>query len=318
MLTSIIDFILFKVFHLDPSLRLAQSLHFFIYDSIKIILMLFVMISVIGFLRTYVAPSKVKYWLSSKHPVIGYTAAALFGSLTPFCSCSSIPIFLSFLEVGVPLGVTLCFLITSPLINEYLVLLMASYFGIKITIFYVLSGLVIGITSGMILGRMNLEKYLEKDLIKTGNNTDISYLTFRSRFLYGITEAVRIVKKLWKWILLGIGIGALIHNFVPDDLIHSVVSAGGVFTVPLAVIMGVPLYGNCAAIVPIALVLFKKGVPLGAALALMMAISALSLPEAVILRRAMKLRLITIFFLVVALGIIFTGYLFNLLETLIL
>lgn len=318
MLQVVVDWFVYSVLSLSADSRLAQSLNFFIYDSIKIALLLFVMIAVIGFLRTYIPQHKVKKWLTGKRKGVGNLMASLFGAVTPFCSCSSIPIFLGFLEAGIPLGITFSFLITSPLVNEYLVVLMLGFFGWKITLLYVISGILIGVVSGLILGSMKLEKYLVKDLItKRENIKEIVYKKVKGRILFGINEANSIVKKLWIWILVGVGIGAAIHNYVPSEFIQGIISKGGIFTVPIAALLGVPMYGSCAAIVPIAVVLFNKGIPLGTALVFMMATAALSLPEAVILRRAMKLKLILIFFGVVTLAIIFTGYLFNLLQTLI-
>lgn len=307
-----------NLFNLVPESRLAESLTFFIYDSIKILILLFVMITIAGFLRTYLSQEKLKNWLNKSKSIVAHFVASLFGALTPFCSCSSIPIFLSFLETGIPLGITFSFLITSPLVNEYLVVLMWGFFGWKITFAYIISGILIGIIAGMVLGKMKLEKHLVKDLVsknkKSKKTKEISYNTFNDRFRFGINEALSITKKLWLWILVGVAIGAIIHNYVPEAAIHAIISKGGIFTVPIAAIIGVPMYGSCAAIVPIALVLFEKGIPLGTALAFMMATSALSFPEAIILRRAMKLKLILIFFGVVTLGIIITGYLFNVLQ----
>ncbi|MBR9699582.1 permease [Candidatus Woesearchaeota archaeon] len=314
MLQRIVDWIVYSVLGLHPEMRWVESLHFFIYDSIKILLLLFVMIFIIGFLRTYLPQTKVKKWISGKRYGVGNVTASFFGAVTPFCSCSSIPIFISFLEAGVPLGVTFSFLITSPLVNEYLVVLMLGFFGWKITLAYVISGILIGTISGLILGRMKLEKYLVKDLISGKRAKDIVYDRIKKRVAFGFNEAISIIKKLWLWILIGVGIGAIIHNYVPAEVIQSIVSKGGIFAVPIAVLLGVPLYGSCAAIVPVAVVLFQKGVPLGTALAFMMAVSALSFPEAIILRRAMKLKLIAIFFGVVAIAIILTGYIYNLLQ----
>jgi len=315
MLQAIIDWCLDQ-FGIDASSRLAQSLNFFIFDSIKIILLLLVLITIIGFLRTYIPRHKIKKWLSGGKAGVGNFFAALFGAATPFCSCSSIPIFIGFLEAGIPLGIAFSFLITSPMINEYLAVLMLGFFGWKITLAYILFGIFIGIAAGMILGKMKLEKYLAKDLTakKASLGKEIKYDDIESRVRFGFGESISIIKKLWIWILIGVGIGAIIHNYIPEAAIQSIISKGGYFTVPIAVLLGVPMYGSCAAIVPIAIVLFQKGVPIGTALAFMMAVSALSLPEAVILRRAMKLKLILIFFGVVAAGIMLIGYLFNFLQ----
>jgi len=315
MLQIITDWLVGSVFGLNPASRLAHSLNFFIYDSVKILLLLFFMIAIIGFLRTYLPQRKVKKWLSGMKMGLGNLSASLFGAVTPFCSCSSIPIFLGFLEAGIPLGVTFSFLITSPLINEYLVVLMWGFFGWKITLAYVISGILIGTLSGIILGKMKLEKHLVKDIIaKNSEIKDVRHEGMKSRVSFGINESVSILKKLWIWVLVGVGIGAIIHNYVPQEVIQRIINAGGIFTVPIATALGVPMYGSCAAIVPIAVVLFQKGIPLGTALAFMMATAALSLPEAIILRRAMKLKLIAIFFGIVTLAIIFTGYMLNALQ----
>lgn len=298
---------------IDTSKALGGALHFFIYDTIKILLLLFVMISLIGILRSYLPRQRIKKILSGRRQGMGNLMASLFGTITPFCSCSSIPIFMGFLEAGVPIGVTFSFLITSPLVNEYLVVLMLGFFGLKITALYVLFGVLVGVLGGIVLGRLNPEKYIEKDF-KATNQRDKVYKNFKERIHFGVNEAAGIIKKLWLWILLGVGIGAIIHNLVPESFVSNILNSGGILTIPLAVILGVPFYANCAAILPVANALFQKGLSLGTALAFMMATSALSLPEAIILRRAMKLKLIAMFFGIVTLGIIAVGFLFNLAE----
>lgn len=315
MLQLIVNWLTYVVLKLAPGSKLGAAINFFIYDSIKIMLLLFVMISVIGFMRSFILREKVKAWITERKSLANFFAS-LFGAVTPFCSCSSIPIFISFLEAGIPLGVTFSFLVTSPLINEYLVVLMLGFFGWKITLAYVTSGMAIGIISGIILGKMNLEKHLEKDILAVSieESCEVKCKGIKQRVAFGINEAICIVKKLWFWVLIGVGLGAIIHNYVPQNTVQVIIAKTGVFSVPLATLLGVPMYGSCAAIVPIAVVLFQKGFPLGTALAFMMAVAALSLPEAIMLRRAMKLRLIAIFFGITTLGIIFTGYLFNLLQ----
>ncbi len=290
--------------------HLLEALRFFIIDSIKILFLLFAMIFVVGVLRTYINQKKLKKLTRGKYGV-GNLFASLFGTITPFCSCSSIPLFWGFLEAGIPLGTSLSFLITSPLVNEFVVVLMLATFGWKITLAYVISGVLIGTLAGIILGKMKLEKYLVKDMIK--QDKEKKYYTFKERFHFGLHEAVDIIKKLWLWVLAGVALGAIIHNLVPQDFFVSLVGRGGLWTVPLAIIVGVPLYGSAAALVPVAEALFAKGIPLGTTLAFIMSIAALSFPEAVILRRAMKLKLIGIFFGVVAIGILITGILFNVL-----
>lgn len=316
MLQLTVDWLVYSCLGFDADSMLGGVVNFFLYDSVKILLLLFFMIAAIGFIRTYISQNKIKEWIARKG-VFGNLFASFFGSITPFCSCSSIPIFLSFLEAGIPLGVTFSFLITSPLINEYLVIIMLGFFGWKITLFYVLSGITIGVISGIILGRMGLEKYLVKGLVIEDKQAlkERVYKSIKERILFGIDEAKSITKKLWLWVLLGVGIGSVIHNYVPQETMQFIISKAGPFSVPIAAILGVPMYGSCAAIVPIAVVLFRKGVPLGTALAFMMATAALSFPEAVILRRAMKLQLIAIFFGVTTVAIIITGYLFNMLQS---
>jgi hypothetical protein len=315
MLQETIDWLLYSAAGLDKSLPAAQALNFFIYDSVKIMLLLFAMITFIGFLRTYISSSQMKKIVGKKSGIFGNLAASVFGAITPFCSCSSIPMFMGFLKSGVPVGVTFSFLITSPIINEYLVVLMLGFFGWKITAAYVLSGIIIGTLCGIALGRMGVEKDIRKEFkaCKTSGR-EAKFRSLKQRIEFGVRESVSIIQRLWLWILVGVGIGAFIHNFIPQQAIESAVGATGIFAVPMAVLIGVPMYGSCAAIVPIAVALFQKGVPIGTALAFMMAVSALSLPEAVILKRVMKNRLLLLFFGIVTLGIIITGYVFNFLQ----
>ena len=311
MLNELINQLVYEWIGMDAESTFAAAVHFFLYDTIKIFLLLTVMIFAIGVIRTWLPEHRLKTWMS-KGGMWGNFVAALFGAITPFCSCSSIPIFISLLKAGVPLGVTFSFLITSPIINEYLVILMASEFGVPVTIAYVGSGLLIGTATGAILGKMNLRKYLEADILESAHaNNGVIEHTFKTRIRYGIDEAVSVIKQIWLWVFVGIAIGAFIHNYVPQETIHRLMEATGIFSVPIATTLGVPMYGSCAAIVPIAVVLFQKGIPLGTALAFMMAMAALSLPEAIMLRRTMKLQLIGIYFGITTLAIIFTGYLLN-------
>jgi len=313
VLLKLADWLIYGLFGLEKGVHYADAIHFFIYDLMKIFLLLSVLIFLIGVVRTYLPEEKLKNWMS-KGGLFGNFVAALFGAITPFCSCSSIPLFISFLKAGAPLGVTFSFLITSPLINEYLVILMFGTFGLKVTMLYVAFGMVMGIAAGAIIGKMRLEGHLEEDLVKSSSvNQDSSKsLTFQDRIKFGWDEATSIIRKIWVWIFVGVGIGALIHNYVPQESIHAVMEKTGIWSVPIATILGVPLYGSCAAIVPVAVVLFEKGIPLGTALAFMMAMAALSLPEAIMLRRVMKLSLIGIFFGITTGAIIISGYLMNL------
>lgn len=311
MLLEFTDLLIYRWAGLDPESRLGGSVHFFVYDTVKIFLLLAVMIFTIGVVRTWLPEHKLRRWMG-RGGVGGNFVAALFGAITPFCSCSSIPIFISLLKAGVPLGVTFSFLITSPIINEYLVIIMAGEFGVPITIAYVASGLLIGTLAGALLGRMKLGHFLEKDIIASAHeDNEVVEHTWRTRLRFGWDEAASVIRQIWIWVLVGVGIGAFIHNYVPQDAIHSLMDATGLFSVPIATVLGVPMYGSCAAIVPIAVVLFEKGIPLGTALAFMMAMAALSLPEAIMLRRVMRLGLIALYFGITTLAIIFTGYLLN-------
>ncbi|MDA0989494.1 MAG: permease [Verrucomicrobia bacterium] len=314
MLLKLTERLIYGWLGFDPESRLGGAVHFFVYDTFKIMLLLAVMIFAIGVVRTWLPEHKLRRWMG-RGGVSGNFVAALFGAITPFCSCSSIPIFISLLKAGAPLGVTFSFLITSPIINEYLVVLMASEFGVPITLAYVTSGLFIGTIAGSILGKLNLDHFLERDIIASANeNSEIVQHTWRTRLRFGWDEAIGVIRQIWIWVLVGVGIGAFIHNYVPQDTIHGLIDATGIFSVPLATLLGVPMYGSCAAIVPVAVVLFEKGIPLGTALAFMMAMAALSLPEAIMLRRVMRLGLIAIYFAVTTVAIIFTGYLLNALS----
>ncbi|MBU3666786.1 MAG: permease [Chthoniobacterales bacterium] len=314
MLLKFADLLVYRLGGFDPDSRLGGALHFFVHDSLKIFLLLAVMIFVIGVIRTWLPEDKLKRWMTGRG-VAGNFVAALFGAVTPFCSCSSIPIFISLLKAGAPLGVTFSFLITSPIINEYLAILMAAEFGLPITTAYVAGGLIIGTAVGALLGRLRLERYLESDLLQAPYEFKrAGKHTLASRLRFGWAEAVSVIRQIWLWVLVGVGVGAIIHNYVPQETIAGMVGAAGVLGVPIATIIGVPMYGSCAAIVPVAVVLFEKGIPLGTALAFMMAVSALSLPEAIMLRRVMRLPLIAIFFGVTTAAIILLGYMLNALS----
>lgn len=296
--------------------EIYNILSFFIYDTVKIFILLFVFIAFIGILRTYISNKTIESRLAKKG-FMPYFFASIFGAITPFCSCSSIPLFISFIKLKIPLGVTFAFLITSPLVNEYLVVLMFNFFGFKITALYVFFGMFLGIVCGVIISKLNMEKYIVEDIedVELSNELeDKKYANFYERIKFGLDEAIDIIKKLYLWIIVAVAIGALIHNYVPQEKVHNIISKLGFFSVPVAVSLGVPMYGSCAAILPIAAALFQKGIPLGTSLSFMMAVSALSLPEAIMLRRVIKLKLIAVFFAVTTLGIIVIGYIFNLVR----
>ena len=294
--------------------KLSEIITFFIKDFIEILILLFVMIFVVGILRTYVSKDKIKKKLSKKG-FLKYITASSFGVITPFCSCSSIPIFMSFIKSGAPLGVSFSFLATSPLVNEFVIAIMFGLFGWKITLAYILSGMLIGIISGIIIDKLKLEKYIYSDFTLNENKKEIKYKKFKQRLIFGLNEAKLIIKKLWIFIGIGVFIGAVIHNYVPTTLVENLMTKLGMFGVFFATILGIPMYGNGSAILPIVVELFNKGLPLGTVLAFMMSIVALSLPEAIILKKVMKPKLIGIYFGIVALGIVVIGYLFNILQS---
>ncbi|MBC2604016.1 permease [Puniceicoccus vermicola] len=310
MLLNAADWLVYGLLGIDPNTRFGGAVQFFVYDSMKIFLLLAGMIFIIGVLRTFLPERKLREWMG-RGGVWGNVIAAVFGAVTPFCSCSSIPIFIGFLRAGVPLGICFSFLITSPIINEYLVVLMAADFGIPITLVYVGSGLLIGVVAGFVLGKLKMEKHLEDEFAESSVPESRGPENFRERIRFAVGEVVGVIRAIWIWVLVGVAIGSFLHNYVPQETIHRWMEMTGVFSVPIATFLGVPLYGSCAAIVPVAVVLFEKGIPIGTALSFMMAMSALSLPEAVMLRRTMKLPLIALFFAITAGAIMATGYLLN-------
>jgi len=314
VLLRLTDLLVYQWAGLDPESRFGGAVHFFIYDTVKIFLLLAVMIFIIGVIRTFLPQHRLKQWMS-RGGIWSNFIASVFGAITPFCSCSSIPIFISLLKAEVPLGVTFSFLITSPIVNEYLVVLMVGEFGVPVTAAYVGSGLAIGTLVGALIGKLKLERHLESDITTAASTeADDARYTLGGRLRFGWNESAGVIKQIWLWVLVGVAIGAFIHNYVPQAWIQGMMQATGIFSVPIATVLGVPMYGSCAAIVPIAVVLFEKGIPLGTALAFMMAMAALSLPEAIMLRRTMRLPLIAVFFGVTTLAIILTGYLLNALE----
>ncbi len=306
------DWVTYALFSIAPKTPLADAVNFFIYDTIKILLLLIAIIFVVSIIRSFLPPEKIKGILSNKRSYVGNIIASVLGIVTPFCTCSAIPLFLGFVEAGVPLGVTFSFLVASPMINEVALVLLFGLFGWKITLLYIGSGLIIAILSGIIIGALHLEHLVvDFGLNKNGNQLELPKLTFKQRISYALDYTFGIVKKVWLFILIGIGIGAWIHGYVPMDFIVRYAGSGKWYAVPLATLIGIPLYSNAAGIIPLVSVLTEKGVSMGTTLAFMMAVTGLSLPEFLILKRVMKLKLIIIFATIVGLGIIFTGYLFN-------
>lgn len=298
--------------------QLGESLAFFFYDVPKLLLLLSGMIFLISLLQTFIDAQKVRAMIEKRGEGLGNLMAAFFGAVTPFCSCSSVPLFIGFVQVGIPLGITLTFLITSPLISEVAFVMLIGMFGWKIALLYLISGTTIGMVSGLILGRMKLERYVEGFVydIKPRSGVQIALeekLTWEERINRSAESTREIVSKIWLYVIVGIAIGAGIHGFVPQDALSGIMGKDVWWSVPVSVLIGIPLYSNPASIIPIVSALLDKGASLGTALAFMMSVIALSLPETIILRRVLKPQLIAIFIGVIAVAIMITGYLFNIL-----
>ncbi len=319
MIQRFADWLIYGVIGLDATTPLGTAVNFFVYDSIKIVMLLFSISFVMGIINAYFPIERLRQFLA-KHKLYGldYFLAALFGGITPFCSCSSVPLFIGFVKGGIPLGVTLTFLIASPLVSEVAVAMFLGSFGIKATLIYIISGTVLSMIAGLILSRMHLEPYLS-DWVKAAQAQssvqsemwEAEKTPFIER-LHAITrESWGIVRSVLLYIFIGIGIGAAMHGYVPEGLFEHYLSTDNWWSVPLAVVLAVPMYANAAGIVPIIEVFVAKGIPLGTAIAFMMAIIGLSIPEATMLKKVMTWRLIGIFFGVVTLLIIISGYLFN-------
>lgn len=307
----LVDWLTGSVLNLTPETRLFEVVHFFIYDTIKILILLAAIIYLVSLIRSFLPPDKIKKILSHKYPFIGNILAALFGIVTPFCTCSAIPLFLGFLEAGVPVGVTFSFLIASPMINEVALVLLLGMFGWKIALLYIASGLVIAVVAGFILGRLGAERWITLVDFKKNANTGAK-VTWKIRLDYAKRYTKNIFKKVWPYVIVGIALGAIIHGYVPTDFLARYAGSDKWYAVPFATLLGIPLYSNAAGIVPLVSVLTEKGVAMGTVLAFMMAVTGLSFPEFMILKKVMKTKLILIFAIIVGVGIMFTGYMFNL------
>ena len=319
MIQNFADWLVFSIIGLDNETALGSAVNFFVYDSIKILLLLFLISALMGIVNAYFPVERLRNYLSS-HRLYGlqYLLASLFGAITPFCSCSSIPLFIGFVKGGIPLGVTLSFLITSPLVNEVAVAMFLGSFGIKATLVYVISGILLGCVGGFVLGRMHLEPYLsdwvKQVQLQSEKQTaewEQERTSFMQRLPIVIRDSWRIVRGVLLYIFIGIGIGAFMHDFVPKGFFEQYMSRDNWYAVPLSVMLAVPMYANAAGIVPVIEVFVAKGIPLGTAIAFMMAVVGLSLPEATLLKKVMTWRLIVVFFTTVTLFIILSGYLFN-------
>ena len=319
-LENIADWLVYDVLNLDQGQHLTEALHFFIYDTFKILILLFVVIFFMGIVNSYFPIDRVKNYLSRKKLYgLEYLMASLFGVVTPFCSCSSVPLFIGFVKGGIPLGVTFAFLITSPLVNEVAIGLFIGLFGVKVTVIYVISGILLGSISGIILQKLKLESYLtpwvQDVLANAQRDQDIfqeEKQSFNQRLPIIWAEAIKIIKGIIPYVVVGIAIGALMHGYIPEGFFEQYMSKDNLFAVPIATILAIPMYSNASGILPVVQVLVAKGIALGTAISFMMGVVALSLPEAMLLKKVMTLKLIAIFFGVVTLCIIISGYVFNL------
>jgi uncharacterized membrane protein YraQ (UPF0718 family) len=306
----------FEVLGLEPGSSLGEAVAFFLYDVPKVLLLLTGVVTLVSFLRSFVSPEHVRRTLAGRTAVVGTVGAAGFGVITPFCSCSAVPLFIGFLEAGVPLGVTFAFLVASPMVNEVAIVLLWGLVGPQLTIAYVIAGLTVAVFAGLLIGRLGLERYVEDYVwkIRASGVTIDERPTLEDRVREAWRSTRAIVGRIWPWVLAGIGVGAFIHGYVPTELVAEIGGRDNPLAVPALVAMGVPLYAGAAGTIPIIEALLDKGLPVGSALAFMMAITALSLPEMVILRKVMKPRLLATFVVIVATGIVVIGYLFNLLA----
>ncbi|MBT0653219.1 permease [Geomobilimonas luticola] len=312
MLKSFADYIVFTLIGMAPGTHLGEALNFFIYDTLKIFLLLSTIIFVVAIIRTSFPPERTKRILSHEREYVGNVMAALLGIVTPFCSCSAVPLFIGFVESGVPLGVTFSFLISSPMVNEVALIMLWGLFGWKIALIYIGTGLLVAIVAGIVIGRLKMEKYVQDYVweMQVGSS-EITVMTFREKIDYARDYTRELLKKIWPYVVVGVGIGAFIHGYVPQDFLARWAGRDNPFAVPVAVALGVPLYSNAAGVIPIVQALTAKGMAIGTVLAFMMAVTALSLPEAVILSNVLKKPLLATFFGIVAGAIVVVGYLFN-------
>ena len=320
MIQQFADWLIYSLIGLDSASRFGSALNFFVYDSIKILLLLFLISSIMGVINAYLPIDKLRNYLQT-HKMFGlqYLLAAVFGAITPFCSCSSIPLFIGFVKGGIPLGVTFSFLITSPLVNEVAVAMFLGTFGLRVMLIYVVSGIIMGIVGGAVLGRFRLERWLSPWVLELQRQSmaeterwENEKVSFWKRLPGILKDSWGIVKGVLIYVIIGIGIGAAMHGYVPEGFFEKHLSGGHLWEVPLAVVLAVPMYSNAAGVIPIIEVFVQKGVALGTSIAFMMSVVGLSLPEATMLKKAMTWKLIALFFGTVAVFIILSGWLFNL------
>lgn len=318
--TTLADWLTYGVFGMEPGSHLAESVHFFIEDVTKIYALLLVLIYVIGFLRAGLNTEKIRVHLEGKHRFIGYVLAALFGAVTPFCSCSSIPLFLAFTQARIPFGITMAFLVTSPMINEVAVVLLGGTLGVSFTAVYIALGIVSGVLAGMFFDFIKADRYLKpiehkemSDGMKERLKQAAHYKpTRQERHAYAVNEFKSVFSKIWLWVIIGVGAGAALHGFVPESVITDNLGTGQWWSVPSAILLGIPLYANASGVIPAVESLLDKGLPVGTALAFMMSVVAASLPEFMLLKQVMKPRLLVMFFLTLLVLFSCAGWIFNL------
>ena len=311
-LSELVRLLVEKVFGLPVSERIGGSIHFFIYDTIKIFILLSLLIFVISYIQSYFPPERTKKILGKIKGIKGNILGALLGTITPFCSCSSIPIFIGFTSAGLPLGITFSFLISSPMVDLASLMLLISFFGLKIAIAYVVVGLILAVIGGTLIEKFGFEKYVEGYVKEIENvDTEVPEMSRKERISYSKEQVRDIIKRVWLYVLIGVGIGAAIHNWIPQSFIENVVGGNNPFAVMLATVVGIPMYADIFGTIPIAEALFAKGVDVGTIVSFMMAVTALSLPSIIMLRKVVKPKLLAIFVSIVSAGIIIIGYLFN-------
>ncbi|MFO7763576.1 MAG: permease [Wenzhouxiangellaceae bacterium] len=321
--THFADWLAYAVLGLDPASRFGSAVHFFIEDTSKILVLLMVMIYVIGLARASLDLERVRAFLQRKHRFAGYLFGSGFGAITPFCSCSSIPLFLGFTSAGIPIGVTMAFLLTSPVINEVAVVLLWSLLGWKFTLAYIVVGMSVGILGGLLLDRLRAERWLQdfaaRAYQQAGDQADASHraqtapgtMTLSERHEFAKNETLEIAGRIWKWVLIGIGIGAALHGFVPEGWFERQFGAGQWWSVPAAVLAGLPLYSNATGVIPVLESLLEKGLPLGTTLAFCMSVVAASIPEFLLLKQVMLWRLLALLFAILLISFILVGWIFN-------
>lgn len=311
-LYDLVESLVTNVFNLSMESQLGASVHFFIYDVIKILILLFVMIFLISYMRSFFSPERTKKVLEKFSGIKSNILASLFGIVTPFCSCSSVPLFIGFVEARIPLGVTFSFLITSPIVNEAAFAILLASFGVKIAFSYVIMGVLVGVVGGVIIDKLNMQDYVEEYVYEIKMpQREVETLNKKQRMDFALQNTKDIIKRIYIYLIIGIFIGALIHGYAPEDLLVKYASKDNVFGVIVATVLAVPLYSNALGTIPIAEALILKGVGLGTALSFMMATTALSLPEMILLRKVIKPKLIAAFVVITTIGIILVGYAFN-------